>query len=129
MSTGHIGFYCLFSVKTTLANATQINVAVNNSENARFEFPCSGHVDDSTPVRVTWYLEEGHEDVIVSTVPSKRTVCDNGSLILQLDENDNEGWRKYGGTYKCKVSNGYSEATRIVIVDVFDIEHLNAGEL
>ena len=118
---------CLFSVKTTLTDATQINVAVNNSDSARFEFPCSGHADASTPVRVTWYLEEGKEDVIVSTIPSKRTVCDNGSLILQLEENDNEGWGKYGGKYKCKVSNGYSEATRLVIVEVGDFP--NEGEL
>jgi len=103
-------------------NGTTINVAINTTEGARFEFPCSGRSDDSTPVTISWYRlsdEKLMEHVVI--VPNKRMVSDNGSLIVQLEANDTEGWAHYGGQYECRVSNGYSFAVRKVSIAVLDL--------
>lgn len=102
------------SVKTTLDDPEEITVTVNDSDSARFEFPCSGHADDSTPVFVKWYRVKDDADQMVIAKPNKTMLCDNGSLILQMDG----GWGQYGGQYKCRVSNGYSVASRLVTVAV-----------
>lgn len=113
----------MVTVKTKLANATTISVSVNTSDEARFEFRCSARSDDSTPVTIRWYKMMKDEQWSVISITNRLNVSDNGSLIIQMPADDNEGgWVRYGGTYKCRASNGFSDDNRTVIVTVVDKE-------
>jgi len=107
------------AVRTVLLNSSTIEVAVGLHEDARFEFPCSAQSDDSTPVSVRWYrIDEDNEEVVVRDVPDRLALTKNGSLIIQLAKNvtDTDSWTEFLGEYRCRVSNSYSQAERVVLI-------------
>ena len=110
-------------MRTKIQNTTRIEVQVNTTDAARFEFPCSAHSDDSTPVTIRWYQVDGDDnETPVTVVPGKRIVTSNGSLIVELMASDDFGWGHFGGAYRCKATNGYSVDVRDVFINVVDYE-------
>ena len=104
-------------------DATRIEVQVNTTDTARFEFPCSAHSDDSTPVTIRWYrVDKDDKETPIVVEPGRRIVTPNGSLIMERTTNDSFSWGKYGGAYRCKATNGYSVDVRDVFINVVDYE-------
>jgi len=99
-----------------------MHVSVESSADARFEFACSAQSDDSTPVSVRWFHvdQDTDDEVAVRVIPDKLSVAENGSLIIQLAQNDTAGWGAFHGRYKCRASNLYSEAVREAVIHVTD---------
>jgi len=109
------------AVQTVIDNSTTMSVDVDEHEDAVVEFPCSAQSDDSTPVSVKWYrVDEDNDDeeIALSDVPDKLSLCSNGSLIIRLAENDTRGWVQFHGQYICRASNSYSEAERVAFIRV-----------
>lgn len=108
------------AVRTVLHNSSTIHVTVDLHEARLFEFPCSAQSDDSTPVVVRWYRvdEENGDEIDVRVIPDKLNVTSNGSLIIQLTDDDQTGWAAFHGQYKCRASNLYSDAERVVFLRV-----------
>jgi hypothetical protein len=91
----------------------------------RFVFRCDAESDDSTPVSVRWYQvdELTGENVQVHNASDKVVLGMDGSMTIQLAANDSDGWSVYGGTYQCRVGNGYSDDQRVVRI------HLHSSEI
>jgi len=95
-------------------------VSVDLHEDVQFEFPCSAHSDDLTPVSIQWYHvdENTNDEVEVRIIPDKLTVSSNGSMMIRLTKNDTKGWAKFRGQYICRATNFYSEAERLAYIHV-----------
>jgi hypothetical protein len=134
-------------LRTELVNSSDVEETVSDSDEKRFQFDCKATSDDSTPVTLRWYhvprdaedptdeIEVRNIDILIvghnnnnnetSRTPAKRWIIsdasDGSSLVLQLAANDSEGWRTYGGVYRCKATNGYSTATRQFTIHVDNV--------